>query len=587
MVATKPAIEPWQSIEPCGQGRKIGNGEALPPQKCGIGLRPVIEPDDGPDDGPDDRPEAYPTFAAADGRLEVTQLTNVLMRHARSSLLAIACGAIVISASAQDLPYGDARNDDVDVVQADDGGPVTLLVEEPYVVFVAQDQTHLRCGPSPNYYKTDRLRLGQELHVYVDLGDGWLGVRPVDSSFCWIEAEDVVLPQSRRGDAALTGRIKEDRTIAWIGTNLGRARRYHWMVRLSRNEEVRILGKSMREGPDGPTVWYRVTPPSGEFRWVHRDNVVTSAEQLIRQVAGSVEPSSRPAADFMPAARPRPVQPAATATPSLQPAPRSMADVTATPERPNAGVVTTASARRGHDTDYALVPATGPKFSPVLPAASGIATVAPEPGSPPLQFLPAPIRQASAQIDVPVDLPAADPQRLREVNAACQTGDRQVISLALANLISRGGSAAEADVITEATERLGLTDLAQRSRRYASIASRRGGSAALLMPLATPPALSSTAENTADPIEPTDPTAPAEPPTPSMTGTLTRVYSADPNRPPLALTDASGSTVAYVTPPVNFDATAMLGKIVTATGKIRPLADIGLPHVMGAEISTP
>ncbi len=152
------------------------------------------------------------------------------------------------------------------------------LAAEPYVVYVAQAEAFARCGPSGDFYRTDSLRHGQELEVYVETADGWLGIRPPEDSFCWVPASALKLSGS--SDQAT---VLEDHTVAWIGTHLGRARRYRWQVQLAKGEPVTILGKSERDGPDGPQMWYRIVPPSGEFRWVHRDQVVESTEALVAQ----------------------------------------------------------------------------------------------------------------------------------------------------------------------------------------------------------------------------------------------------------------------------------------------------------------
>ena len=160
-------------------------------------------------------------------------------------------------------------------LQADDGS----LASDPYVVFVAEDEAYARCGPSDEHYRTDPLRYGQELEVYVETADGWLGVRPPDESFCWVPADAVEIAND--GDTAV---VTEDRTVAWIGTHLGRARQFRWQVQLATGEPVTVIGKGEREGADGPRLWYRIVPPSGEFRWVHQSQIAESAEQLVQAI---------------------------------------------------------------------------------------------------------------------------------------------------------------------------------------------------------------------------------------------------------------------------------------------------------------
>jgi len=148
---------------------------------------------------------------------------------------------------------------------------------EPYDVYVDQDEVVARCGPGGDYYRTDPLRHGQRLEVYLETPDGWLGIRPPDNSFCWVPADSVTLDRSGN-----LGSVTEAGTLAWIGTHLGKARKYMWQVQLSEGEQVTVLGRAEREGPDGPQMWYRISPPAGEFRWLHRDQVVDNPELLLR-----------------------------------------------------------------------------------------------------------------------------------------------------------------------------------------------------------------------------------------------------------------------------------------------------------------
>ncbi|MEO1527908.1 MAG: hypothetical protein AAFX06_20950 [Planctomycetota bacterium] len=164
--------------------------------------------------------------------------------------------------------------------------------EEPYVVFVASSDAHTWCGPGKQYYRTEELRRGQELNVYVETEEGWLGVQPPEESFCWLPASAV----QKTTDGLMV--VRRDETPVWIGTNLGRAAKYLWQVELHAGEEVTVIERVERTGKQGPVVWLKIVPPSGEFRWIHRDDVVDTAEQLVELVAAAaneLKPTERPA----------------------------------------------------------------------------------------------------------------------------------------------------------------------------------------------------------------------------------------------------------------------------------------------------
>ncbi len=208
---------------------------------------------------------------------------------------------------------------------------------EPFVVYVAEEGAYARCGPSGDYYRTDPLRHGQSLDVYAETDDGWLGIRPPEGSFCWIIAETIDVDPGEEH-----GTIVEDRTVAWIGTHLGRARKYRWQVQLAKGESVTVIGRSEREGPDGPQLWYRVVPPSGEFRWLHRNQVVSNSVELIASVDRRVDQEieflpggqTNPAPQKIVSTEPSEVQSAATSSASASsrrrsPPRRSQANVEA------------------------------------------------------------------------------------------------------------------------------------------------------------------------------------------------------------------------------------------------------------------
>ena len=65
------------------------------------------------------------------------------------------------------------------------------------------------------------------------------------------------------------GRMVEDGVQAWVGTRHGTVEQPLWQVKLRSNEEVEILGETSWPNPEGySTIWYQISPPPGEFRWI-------------------------------------------------------------------------------------------------------------------------------------------------------------------------------------------------------------------------------------------------------------------------------------------------------------------------------
>ena len=129
----------------------------------------------------------------------------------------------------------------------------------PYKTVVASDDVYVRSGPGQNYYPTDKLKKGQEVEVYRHDPGGWCAIRPVEGSFTWVAGrflkptEDHLAVVTQNGVSARVGsRFSDLRDVV--------------QVRLQKGEQVEIL-----EGPPrgaSENGWYKIAPPSGEFRWV-------------------------------------------------------------------------------------------------------------------------------------------------------------------------------------------------------------------------------------------------------------------------------------------------------------------------------
>ncbi|MCA9191907.1 MAG: SH3 domain-containing protein [Planctomycetales bacterium] len=143
------------------------------------------------------------------------------------------------------------------------GASESLAVGVNYVVYVSTQQAMLHSGPSKEAYPTSVLRRGHSLDVYSRTEDGWLGVRPPQGSFSWVRAADAyLLPGGKIIE------ITSSTAVSWIGSSLGSAKSYQWQVRLKPGEQLSLQGETTVQEDGKPTLWYKVAPPAGEFRFI-------------------------------------------------------------------------------------------------------------------------------------------------------------------------------------------------------------------------------------------------------------------------------------------------------------------------------
>lgn len=140
------------------------------------------------------------------------------------------------------------------VVRADDAR---------YTAVVTADQVKVRGGPGTSYYATQTLDRGDRVEVMANDADGWCRVRPPQGSFSWVAAADI----SVRPDG--TARVVRDRAKTLVGSRFD-DRRDTIQLLLDRDEIVELLpGESGAEKGTAPS-WYKITPPAGEYRWIHK-----------------------------------------------------------------------------------------------------------------------------------------------------------------------------------------------------------------------------------------------------------------------------------------------------------------------------
>lgn len=139
------------------------------------------------------------------------------------------------------------------------------------IVYVSAERAQLRSGPGEDFYPTGDIALNTSLEVYHQTEDNWLGVRPPEGSFSWVQAADAyLLPGGRIIE------VTNPSAVSWIGTSLGSAKQYRWQVKLTSGEQLGVLGEQTTRNAEGKEVlWYKIAPPAGEFRWIDTQSVST------------------------------------------------------------------------------------------------------------------------------------------------------------------------------------------------------------------------------------------------------------------------------------------------------------------------
>jgi hypothetical protein len=191
----------------------------------------------------------------------------------------------------------------------------------PYKAYITSNDVYVRSGPGKNYYPTNKLAAGTEVEVYRHDPGGWYAIRPPEGSFAWVSGRYL----QATGEAGLA-KVVGDEVAARVGSEFSDIRDVI-QVRLHRGEIVEVVDKKeFGAGPDAG-VWYKIAPPSGEFRWVAGRYVDPDyPKDGVRKSSAANNPLLHPTPASPPVAAeaPRPVraeeQPAVTSAESWTPA---------------------------------------------------------------------------------------------------------------------------------------------------------------------------------------------------------------------------------------------------------------------------
>lgn len=156
---------------------------------------------------------------------------------------------------------------------------------EPYTALITADGVAVRSGPGLDFYPVLQLHTGDQIEVYYVQND-WCAIRPPIGSFSWVSAKYIGI------DFGNLGTVLADDLASRIGSQDSDDCETV-QVTLKKGETVLVLDrKEMPENSVSP-VWLKISPPSGEFRWVHKSALTPSIQQ-VRYDAQSLTTSEFP-----------------------------------------------------------------------------------------------------------------------------------------------------------------------------------------------------------------------------------------------------------------------------------------------------
>lgn len=435
----------------------------------------------------------------------------------------------------------------------------------PYKAYVVVEEAYVRSGPGEGFYPTEKLRFGRQVEVYQRDAAGWCAIRPLEESFSWVPGWDI-----RLGDDGLA-EVATDSVAARIGSQFSDVRDVV-QVRLKRGEVVEVLGwKRMGTGASAQT-WYRIAPPSGEFRWIHERflDVHPPQAHLARASGGLGPPPSR-------SGSPGSVRPAVAYQPIQGP--------TTSPPATSGNAPATAAGAEG--ASHAATVASGPS-SPVSPAR-------PQPATSPVPTVSHEEFQAELD-DINTELAlmlAEEPsvwncdeliRRTESLLAAAQSSSERAHARLLLNRLVRA-----AQVKKRFDAVYGVSKSSPAGAGQAVVQALRGETPADMSQPGLTLAAAGPAAPAPMPITPAERSVGAgaernQSPYDAI-GKLTRIMPSRNGGPRYALLDDRGRVGWYVTPAPGVNLQHYVGRRVGITGSRHALPDLNAPHLTARHVA--
>ena len=143
----------------------------------------------------------------------------------------------------------------------------------PYVASITAQEVEVRSGPGREFYETSVLWRGDKVEVYCTNGD-WLAVRPPLGSFSWVSGNYVDVTFGNIGTVTVNG------LVARIGSENSELCETV-QVKLKKGEKLLVLDRKETPENAASPYWYKISPPSGEYRWIPRSAIASGVVQTV------------------------------------------------------------------------------------------------------------------------------------------------------------------------------------------------------------------------------------------------------------------------------------------------------------------
>ncbi|MDO5308743.1 MAG: hypothetical protein Q4G03_04555 [Planctomycetia bacterium] len=150
-------------------------------------------------------------------------------------------------------------------VNAQDSGNTAHIVF--FSIPVAEQVAPVYASASTEAYQTGSVLRDRYVEIYFKNAQGFCAIRPPYGSFSWVNAKFVRVVDDSTGYVnSPNGKVAPAR----VGAD-SPAQSTIVQVGLRHNQKLKLLGKVSL--PDG-SQWYKISPPSGEFRWIKAESLV-------------------------------------------------------------------------------------------------------------------------------------------------------------------------------------------------------------------------------------------------------------------------------------------------------------------------